>query len=413
MYRPFLRTTTLDEALERYVPSFAVAAAVETVFLPRALGRPLATDCRATSSLPGFPRSSVDGFAVRAADTFGASDGNPLFLSLAGTVAMGRPAELALAPGTAIEVPTGGHLPDGADGVVMVEHVERLGSDVGVRRPIAPAENVIGPADDVAAGELVLRRGHRVGPSDIGLLAAMGMERVEVFQRLTVTVVATGDEVVDWRTAAPAPGCIRNVNGPLVAALLERSGHVVLDGGIVPDRLDALTTVLAAALARSALVLVSGGSSAGARDYTCQAIEGLPDGAVDIHGLQLSPGKPTILGRAAGKPVIGLPGHPVSCAVVVDRVVRPTLRRLAGEDPWLRGPDRRVVMTENVASKPGREDYVRVRLASCDGGWRATPVRGPSGAVATLVRSDGVVRIPLNEEGLTAGTEADFFLLNE
>ena len=374
------------------------------------LGRPVSEDIVAAQNLPGFARSSVDGFAIRAEDCFGASEQNPIFLDLLGAVAMGQAAELDYEKGGLVEVPTGGALPAGANAVVMVEDTQALGeASVEVRRAVAPGENVIGEADDVAKGDVVLVAGQVVTAAHIGLLAALGIKELSVYEPLDVAVLATGDEVVPYSVEEVAPGCVRNVNSPLIRAMMADSGHKAKDFGIVRDDPKELELVMRRALANYDVLLVSGGSSAGARDFTCQVIEKLEGGAVDIHGLRLAPGKPTILGRALGKPVIGLPGHPVSCAVVVDRVVRPLLRRLAGEGTWLHGATRMVTMAENVSAKPGREEYVRVRLEEKDGEWLAYPVRGPSGAVATLAKADGVVLIPLEIEGVAAGTKVAFF----
>ena len=381
-----------------------------TLPLLQCLGRPICQDVVAAQSLPGFSRSSVDGFAIRAEDCFGASEQNPIFLDLLGAVAMGQAAEVEYEKGGLVEVPTGGALPAGANAVVMVENTQPLGdTTIEVRRSVAPGENVIGEADDVAQGDVVLSAGEAMTASHIGLLAALGLSELEVYEPLDIAVLATGDEVVPFTETSVGPGCVRNVNSPMMCAMMAASGFAAKDYGIVRDDPGELERAMRKALAECQVLLVSGGSSAGARDFTCQVIEKLEKGRIDFHGLRLAPGKPTILGRALGKPVIGLPGHPVSCAVVVDRVVRPLLRLLAGEQKWLRGPNRMVTMAENVSAKPGREEYVRVHLEERDGEWLAYPVRGPSGAVATLAKADGVILIPLEIEGVKAGDRVAFF----
>ena len=323
---------------------------------------------------------------------------------------MGEAAHVEYKKGGLVEMPTGGALPLGANAVIMVEDTQPLGEKtIEVRKSVAPGENVIGEADDVARGDVILRAGQVLTAAHIGLLAALGLCEVEVYEPLDIAVLATGDEVVPYTYADVRPGCVRNVNSPLIASMMAASGHSAKDYGIARDDADELEAAMRKALSQCDMLLVSGGSSAGARDFTCQVIERLEEGQIDFHGLRLAPGKPTILGRALGKPVIGLPGHPVSCALVVDRVVRPLLRLLAGEGDLFRSPTRMVTMAENVSAKPGREEYVRVRLEKRDGDWLAYPVRGPSGAVATLARADGVVQIPLEVEGVKEGDKVAFF----
>ncbi|MDI6631579.1 MAG: molybdopterin molybdotransferase MoeA, partial [Thermoanaerobacteraceae bacterium] len=344
-------------------------------------------------------------FAVRAADTFGASEGLPAYLRVAGEVLMGRAPDGPLLPGEAWRIPTGGMLPEGADAVVMVEHTEEAGDAVAVLRPVAPEENVVRRGDDVRAGQVVLQAGKRLRPHDIGLLAACGVTRVPVRRRPVVGIIGTGDEVVAAE-AVPGPGQVRDVNTPALAAAVKAAGGDPRVFGLVPDELPVLREVLARAVAESELVLLSGGSSVGTRDLTLEAVSSLPGALVLFHGLAVKPGKPTVGAVADGKAVFGLPGHPVSALVVFEFLVRPLL-----EPERSTRPPVRVRLGRSLRSAPGREDYVRVALRIENGELVAEPVLGKSGLIATLARADGLVRLRLDAEGAAAGEMVEYFPL--
>jgi len=319
---------------------------------------------------------------------------------------MGRAPDGPLLPGEAWRIPTGGMLPEGADAVVMVEHTEEAGPDmVAVLRPVAPEENVVRRGDDVRAGEVIFQAGKRLRPQDIGLLAACGVTYVRVFKRPVVGIIGTGDEVVGGE-AVPGPGQVRDVNTPALAAAVAESGGVPVVYGIVPDELPALQKTLVKAVAECDLVLLSGGSSVGARDLTLQAIQSLAGAAVLFHGLAVKPGKPTIGAAVEGKAVFGLPGHPVSALVVFEFLVRPLLEPERSSRVPLR-----VRLGRSLRSAPGREDYVRARLVVRDGELVAEPILGKSGLIATLSRADGLVRLPLDVAGVEAGGMVDVFLM--
>lgn len=397
-------TLTVAEAQQR-LREVLKPFPVEEAALPEALGRVLAAEVRAAEDVPGFDRATMDGFAVRAADTFGASEGLPAYLRVAGEVLMGRAPDGPLLPGEAWRIPTGGMLPEGADAVVMVEHTEEAGDAVAVLRPVAPEENVVRRGDDVRAGQVVLPAGKRLRPHDIGLLAACGVTRVPVRHRPVVGIIGTGDEVVAAE-AAPGPGQVRDVNTPALAAAVKAAGGDPRVFGVVPDELPALQEVLAQAAAESELVLLSGGSSVGARDLTLEAVSSLPGALVLFHGLAVKPGKPTVGAVVDGKAVFGLPGHPVSALVVFEFLVRPLL-----EPERLGRLPLRVRLSRTLRSAPGREDYVRVRLAVENGELVAEPILGKSGLIATMARADGLVRLRLDAEGAAAGEMVDFFPL--
>lgn len=385
--------------------------ATEEVALEEALGRVLAAEERAPEDLPPFSRSTVDGFAVRAASTFGASDANPACLALAGAVAMAEVPRVKVGPGQAVWVATGAMLPEGADSVVMREHAEALDeTSIEVFRSVAPGQNVIAAGEDFAAGAVLAPAGRRLRPQELGLLAAFGRLRVRVFRRPVVGILSTGDEIVPAEES-PGPARIRDVNRFSLSGLTRQAGCIPRPLGIVPDRFEALHDACREALAACDAVLISGGSSVGTRDFTVEALRAFPDARILAHGIAISPGKPTILARVGDKAVWGLPGHVASAMIVFARIVRPFLLSLAGmaaEDPEeVRLPAR---LTRNLASAQGRTDFVRVRLIRRGEGWWAEPVLGKSGLIRTLVHSDGLVEIPAFCEGLDEGAPVEVIL---
>lgn len=398
-------TLTVDEAHKRMTERLK-ALPVEEISLLAAYGRVLAEDVRAMDDVPDFDRSTMDGFAVRAADTFGASEGLPAYLRVTGEVLMGRPPGGVLKQGEAWRIPTGGMLPEGADAVVMVEYVEDAGPDTAaVLRPVAPEENVVRRGDDVRAGSVAAYAGKRLRPQDVGLLAACGVARIRVRKRPVVGIIGTGDEVVGAETA-PGPGQVRDVNTPALAAAVEAAGGAPVVFGTVPDELPVLQDVLARAAGECDMVLLSGGSSVGTRDLTLQAITSLPGAEVLFHGLAVKPGKPTVGAVVDGKAVFGLPGHPVSALLVFEFLVRPFL-----EPELLKRPPLRVRLGRSLRSAPGREDYFRVRLVVKQGELVAEPILGKSGLIATLARADGLVRVQIDDAGAEAGELVDLFII--
>jgi len=370
-----------------------------------ALGRVLAAEVIAAVDVPGFSRSTVDGYAVRSRDTFGASAGAPAYLELVGEIAMGEAADYTLKPGQAVAVSTGGMLPDGADAALMVEYTDETpDGHVEVRRPVAPYENVVEKGDDIRRGKRLLHAGHRLRPQDMGALAGIGLTEVCVFERPRVAIISTGDEIVPPEFE-PGPGEIRDINSYSLAGQIEQDGALALPMGIVPDVYDILRETVEKALAQASAVLISGGSSVGARDVAAAVINSLGEPGVVVHGVTLRPGKPTILAVVGGKPVYGMPGHPVSAMVVYRVFVRPVLRHLMGcrvEAPVLGYVE--AVLTRNIHSDPGRLEYARVQLQSTPDGMKTAPVLGASGLITTMTRADGYVVVPLGSDGIQAGT---------
>ena len=383
------------------------APRVERLPTRDALGRVLADELKAPEDLPAFARSTMDGFAVRAADTFGASEGLPAYLAVRGEILMGRPPAATVAPGEALRIATGGMMPTGADAVVMVEHTQEVdGTTIEVVRPVAPGENVVRVGEDVQAGAPLLPRGHVLRPQDLGGLLALGITEVPAAARLQVGLVGSGDEIVP-PDRPPGPGQIRDINSYTLAALIRRAGHEPVLFGIAPDVAEALERLARAALACCDVVILSAGSSVSTRDMAAQVIHGLGQPGVLVHGVSLKPGKPTILAVADGKPVFGLPGNPVSCMVTFGLFVTPTLEALSGAVGCAARPTIAARLTRNVASTAGREDYLPVKLVRrADGLW-ADPVFGKSNLIYTLVHADGLVRIDLDRGGLAEGDRVD------
>ena len=389
------------EAWRRLAGGFCPLPREETVPLGEALGRVTAREVSSPGDLPSFPRSTMDGYAVRAQDTYGASEALPALLRVAGEVPMGRAPALRLAGHEAALIHTGGMLPDGADAVVMVENTQRLGDEVEVAHPAAPGENTVQVGEDVRRGDPILPAHRLLRPQDLGALAAMGVVAVPVVARPRVAVLATGDEVVS-PTDAPAPGQVRDVNSTVIAALVARCGGEPLPLGIAPDDYAILLGKMQAGLAAADALVVAAGSSVSTRDMTASAIAELGSPGVLVHGVALRPGKPTILAVAGGKPVIGLPGNPVSALAVAELFLVPAIYRLAGCAPPRR-PTVTARLGANVPSATGREDFVPVRLREQEGETWAEPVFGKSNLIFTTVRADGFVHVPLDVGGLVAG----------
>ncbi len=410
--KTFFRVVSTDEARDHIRAMPPVGR--ETVAVRAAAGRVLAKDLLAPIDLPHFHRANMDGYAVRAKDTFGASASTPAYLRVSGTIEMGQSVTRTLRKLQAMRIGTGGMLPHGADAVVMVEHADEIGDGtLEVRRGVSPWEHVLRIGEDIGKGAPVLPRGRRLRPHDLGALTGLGITRIAVFRRPKVGLIATGDEIVS-PDKRPRPGQVRNINQFSLTAMANELGAIVIDYGVAPDCRAALRKTLATALARNDVVLMSGGSSVGVKDLTTEVITSFPKSEVFFHGISVAPGKPTVLARTLAKPVLGLPGHPVSALVVFHLFAGPLLRVLSGELPdgvFEPRHTTRAVLAQNVASQAGREDYVRVRLARENGQLVAHPLPGKSGAIFNLVAADGLVCVPASAEGLDDGAEVDVIRL--
>jgi len=420
--KPFLRLRTTEEAYAELARTLALG--VENVPARSALGRVLAEPVTAREDVPHFFRSNMDGFAVRASDTFAASEEASVSLRLAGEVAMGEHARDRLEGGCAIRVSTGAMMPPGADSVVIVENTEEHAGNVLVRRTVVPGQNTIAIAEDLRAGETVLEAGHRLRGSDVGVVTGVGRAEVLVYRIPRVGVAATGDEIVEPEDELP-PGRVRNVNQYLLGSMARSVGAEVIDYGVIRDEETALDDLFSSAMRECDVLLLSGGSSKGTKDYVLSSIQRVPGAEVRFHGVAIAPGKPTMLADAGKLAVLGVPGNP-SAAAVVFVLFGSVLIRLRGGEKLSRilatRPRVRARLASDLSSTPGREDYVRVRLGDLsspgtgadvtgdDGLPLATPLRGKSVTISTIARADGLLRIPRSSEGLAAGSEVEVLL---
>ena len=404
--REFFTTRTVAEALAGFRPRRRTAT--ETVPLGEALRRVPGKPVIAPHPLPGFARSTVDGYAVRAADTYGVSEGLPGYLTLAGAVLMGTEPTTAVTSGTAVVMPTGGALPPGADAVVMIEYTaEAMPGTIEVVRPVAPGEGVVRADEDAKPGDAIIGGGRPLRPQDLGMLAAAGVTSVTVRKKPVVTIFSTGDEVVPADTAELKPGQVRDATATALAALTADAGGEPVYGGIVPDDPGALEKALRDALPASDVLVISAGSSVGVRDETATAVARLGEPGIWCHGLAIKPGKPTLLADCAGVPVIGLPGNPRSALVVFRLIGMPVIRMVGGCEAAPPQPSTRARLSRDLASAAGRLDVVQVTVGE-DG--MATPVFGLSALLSVLTAADGYIVIPDDATGLAAGSEVDVIL---
>ncbi len=442
----FLTLLSPDEArslLFRHLPDLQPAA--EKLDTRLALERVTAAPVRAPHPLPEFPRSTVDGYAVHAGDTFGASDSLPAYLKVIGEVPMGAEAKFVLAPGEAAIIHTGGMLPEGANAVVMLENTQnvqrverkergennnnsanspgtcvrgRCALEIEVLRAVADGENTIRAGEDVTEGQIVIPAGARIRPAEIGGLMALGITQLRVAKKPKVGIISSGDEIIPPESD-PRPGQVRDINSYTLAALVTRAGGEPVLYGIVPDKMAALKTVAARALAECGLVVITAGSSASARDMTADAIRSLGRPGELVHGVNIRPGKPTILAVCDGKAVIGLPGNPVSALVIAGLFVVPVIERLLGLPLDHPRPTLMAKLTINIPSQAGREDWVAVRLLppspalgrGAGGEVMAEPVFAKSNLIFSLAAADGLLRIPPDATGLSAGEMVEVVLL--
>jgi molybdopterin molybdotransferase len=408
----FLQLLTPEVALKKFLEALprSLELKEETIQTEEALGRVLAEAIRAKHSLPPFPRSTVDGFAVRASDTYGASPALPAYLTLIGEISMGTEADLELKPAQTISIHTGGMIPPNADAVVMMENTQKARKgEIEVLKPVAQGENILQLGEDVQKGDVVLPNGRRLRPQEIGGLMALGVTEVQVTRQPRVGILSTGDEIIPpWEE--PEPGQIRNVNSYTLASLVKRAGGIPVIRGIVPDHYDDLLHAAQKAHQEDDIVVITAGSSVSAHDQTADVIQQLGSPGVLVHGVSIRPGKPTILAVANGIPFIGLPGNPVSALIIAGLFLVPVLRRLSGMEVEEIEPQIKARLTLNIASETGREDYLPVKLHRNETGWSAEPVFGRSNLIFTLVRADGLVRIPPEATGLPADSEVAVYL---
>jgi molybdopterin molybdotransferase len=406
--RPDLKLVPADEA--RRILADTRPVGTEAVPLSAAAGRVLAAPFAAPADLPSERRAVMDGYAVRAADLAGAQPGATVSLKVAGAVPMGDVFRGQVGPGQAVSIATGGFVPDGADAVVMVEQTRTAGDGaVEILRAVDPGANVVQRGEDLASGDAVLSPGRRLRPADLALLATFGVTTLQVYRQPRVALVSTGNELCPPEET-PRPGQVRDANQTALAAQVAAAGCLPAWAGIVPDEVGPLRDTIRGLLATHHAVILSGGSSVGTKDLCADAVAELQPGIL-FHGIDIRPGKPTLLARAGNRSVVGLPGFPTSSLVVFDAFVRPMLWRLGGEvdrDPW---PARRAARLGTPhKSVAGREDYLRVRLATRDGELWADPLPGGSSTLSNVVRADALVRIDAQRVEVAAGDPVEALL---
>lgn len=428
----FLTLLPPDQAREELFSSLpAPVIDSESLDVVRALGRITAADVIAPQPLPDFPRTTVDGYAVRARDTFGASDTLPAYLTLVGEVPMGDTPSFELGTGQCALIHTGGMLPNGADAVVMIEYTQSVGAglsgdverlvdpgrpaalpEIEIFKAVADGENIIRIGEDVAQGQVVIPKGTQLRPAEIGGLMALGILSVPVARKPLVGLLSTGDEVID-PGQTPRPGQVRDINSYALAALIEKTGGAAIRYGILGDQFEVLQAAAAKALSECDLLIITAGSSASTRDMTAEVIRQLGEPGVLVHGINTRPGKPTILGVCNGKAVIGLPGNPVSALVNGYLFVAPVIEKILGVLPQPKASVK-AILTVNLPSQAGREDWWPVKLIENQSEivrYEAAPIFGKSNLIFTLAAADGLLKIPPDATGLSAGEIVEVFLM--
>jgi molybdopterin molybdotransferase len=399
----------------------------ESVSVDLSLGRVTAQDIFSPHPLPEFTRSTVDGYAVKSKDTFGATDSLPAYLNLIGEVPMGAEPSFEIEAGQCALIHTGGMLPKNADAVVMLEYTQQtsevskdlggLPSEIEIFKSVADGENVIRIGEDVAQNQLVIPKGTLIRPAEIGGLMALGITFLRVVNLVKVGIISTGDEVIDPRQK-PKMGQVRDINTYTLSALIHKSGGQAKRYGIISDQFEALKEAALKALSECEVVIITAGSSASTRDMTAEVISQLGSPGVLVHGINTRPGKPTILGVCNGKAVIGLPGNPVSALVNGYLFVVPVIEKLLSLTPKPKASVQ-AKLTVNLPSQAGREDWFPVKLSPSPAfgrgargeGYEAIPIFGKSNLIFSLASADGLLKISADATGLSAGEIVDVMLI--
>lgn len=381
----------------------------EKISILEATGRVLADDIVAKENVPEFNRSTVDGYAVKSSDTHGASESIPSFLILLGEIKMGESADIKISSGEAIYVPTGGMIPEGADAVIMIEHAEKLDdSTLMVYRPLSVGENIIFKGDDIKEGEEIIKKGKKLSPQDIGVLAALGVSKIKVYKKPKFFIISTGDEIVDLNEELTI-GKVRDINSYALSSLIIKLGGEVSGKSIVRDDFELLRNNVEKALEISDIVIISGGSSVGTRDYTSKVINSFNGKGVFVHGVSIKPGKPTIIGEGKGKAIFGLPGHPVSSIIIFKVFIEYFIKYLMNIKKNINKTT--AILDFNFPSSPGKETYQMVNIVERDGKTYAIPSFGKSGMISLLSKSDGYIVLKPHEEGIYKGETREVYFL--
>ncbi len=405
----FLEVVSAEEAKARFAQHLDLAPlAAETVALADALGRVLGADVAAPIDVPPFDRANVDGFALRAADTTGATDAAPRRLTLnAEVLACGHAPELTVMPGSATAIATGGVVPRGADAVVMIEHTELIDAAapaIDLRRAAAPGQFISYAGSDIARGETLLRRGATISSREIGMLAACGLAQIDVVRRPKVAVLSTGDELTALGSAL-RPGAVYDSNGAIIAAAVAEAGGEPVAFGAFPDDEAALEAAVRGALRDCDIVVLSGGTSKGAGDLSHRIVSRLGEPGVVVHGVALKPGKPLCLAVAQGKPIVVLPGFPTSAIFTFHAYVAPVIRAKAGLPPEA-AVQVDAAVPVRIPSELGRKEFVLVALVAGADGPIAFPIGKGSGSVTTFSQADGFLEVDALRTAVDPGTRA-------
>ena len=407
----FFTLVSPNQALQTLIDQLNGPLESETIPSTQALNRTLSADITSPSDLPAFPRSTMDGYAVRAEDTYGATPNMPAYLSVAGEIHMGTVPTFKLEAAQAALIHTGGMLPENADAVIMIENTQTSRKDeIEIFNAVSIGENILNVGEDVTKGSEVIPNGSILRPQDIGALMALGITNVDVTVSPTVGLISTGDEVVDPDSNI-SPGQVRDINSYSLSALVQSAGGTPKRYGIIEDDLDTVQEAAETGSEECDILVIAAGSSVSARDITSDVINNLGEPGVLIHGIALKPGKPTILAVAKNKPIFGLPGNPVSAMVVARLLLVPTIKFLCGAN--LDNQVSTVItaeLTHNIPSIAGREDHVPVLVKTIEGKIFAEPVFGKSNLIFTLVRSTGSVIVPINSNGFIQGSTVQVHL---
>ena len=407
----FLKLIPVQQALQILLSQIQVKILPERVATLYSLGRVTAESTYSPLHLPSFPRSTVDGYAVRATDTFGASESLPAYLKVIGEILMGSSPGFDINPGETGLIHTGGMLPESSNAVVMIEYTQSVGGDtVEILRPVAVGENIIKIGEDVHVGEEVIASGVRIRPAEIGGLAALGILELDVAKKPIIGIISSGDEVIPPEGKLFA-GQVRDINSYSLSSLMEQVGAFPKRYGVFPDRAEIMEEICSRAIDECDVLVITAGSSASARDLTASVINKLGSPGVLVHGVNIKPGKPTILAICNNKVVIGLPGNPVSALVIAGLFVVPVAESLLGLSSVGFHPKYLARLTTNIPSQAGREDWVAARLSTNDQAYQVDPIFSKSNLIFSLVRANSMIRVPADATGLSAGELVEVYLL--
>ncbi|MBU4561047.1 molybdopterin molybdotransferase MoeA [bacterium] len=393
-----LELKTVEEA--RKILGKIKLMGAETIEVTKSLDRFVATDIISSEDLPPFDKSMMDGYAVKAEDTFGASEENPVSLSLAGEVRIGEVPKKEVKKGEAIKINTGAMMPKGANSVEMLEYTEIKGRGVELQKALTPSENIAKRGEDIKKEEVLLATGHRIRAQDIGALSGLGITEIKVFKRPKVAIIPTGDELIEPKRK-PESGQIRDMNTYSLSAQIRKCGGEPVPFEIIKDNPRILKEKIKEALSKADMVLISGGSSVGTYDLTLKVMSSLTQGKVLTQGVAIKPGKPTIIAKVREKIVFGLPGNPASVMIVFRKIVEPTILAMMNAKARIRIINARLART--VTSSTGREEYIRVRLEEQEGRLIAIPLHRGTANIVSLVKADGLLKIPRLSEGAEKG----------